>query len=359
MLDRRATLSYGVKELPTNQFQKSPHLGMFFLMLRAFNVMSALAIMTLAFAEAVLVESTNLQGTYATSPRTAGRAASFIALAVMQMIMAFLIVATDGLHFRCVARYFGFMAVNVAKGLYSIMLGLLVIWIGFEYKDDAPRRNSGRTNNNNNNNANYNGIALTSADVLYLITIVVGCITAFVGLITVLVGWMKCVESTSALKREFQDYAIALRLYHDVYKRSDKTHEEQVTIMIARSEDGSASIAAAAAEHHAEPKPAQKPARTKEIPPPAPPAEPPKKAKFTPKAPPKKAAAPKKATLPVGWTVEKDGDTEYYFHKDTDESSWTFPTEEAPEGWKLEVDEEGTEYFYNEESEESAWKTTE
>ena len=107
--------------------KKSPQLGILFLVLRLFNNMSAIAIMVNGFAQAVLVESKEINNPYA-GPRETGRASTFIALAVFQILFASLILATEALHLRCIARYFGFMAMSVTKGCYSILCGLMVIW---------------------------------------------------------------------------------------------------------------------------------------------------------------------------------------------------------------------------------------
>ena len=118
--------------------QKSPKLGTLFLGLRLFNNLSAIAIMINGFAQAVLVESKEINNPYA-GPRETGRASTFIALACFQILFASLILATEALDLRCIARYFGFMAMSVTKGCYSILVGLMVIWYHPSSADWPPR----------------------------------------------------------------------------------------------------------------------------------------------------------------------------------------------------------------------------
>ena len=62
---------------------------------------------------------------------------------------------------------------------------------------------------------------------------VVGMFNVGVGVVYIFFGSCDCiaVESTP-LKQEFRDYAVAMRMYKDVHKSSDKTHAAQVTIQI-------------------------------------------------------------------------------------------------------------------------------
>lgn len=245
MLARQATLKYVAKKHATisQDARRSVWCSRFFATLRFANVLGALAILSVAITLAILAAVHIGQSSEACSDpnganckvvASGARAATFIVIAVILSFFSFLSLAADGCRARCVARFFGFMAYNVWKGLFSIFCGLSVSWIGNEYKE-----------------ADGNSAAATAADIALFI---VGMFNVGVGLVYVFFGSCDCiaVESTP-LKQEFRDYAVAMRMYRDVYKSSEKTHAEQVSVQIvhpadAAHEDDAGGAAAVTAE---------------------------------------------------------------------------------------------------------------
>mmetsp|Transcript_12963 Transcript_12963/g.31775 ORF Transcript_12963/g.31775 Transcript_12963/m.31775 type:complete len:146 (+) Transcript_12963:293-730(+) len=78
----------------------------------------------------------------------------------------------------------------------------------------------------------------------------------------------------------------------------------------------------------------------------------------------KNASVATEEKLPEGWTLHFHPETgrKYYYHKETGQSSWSFPKVEdkeniqLPPGWTKHFDGEGTPYFYNATTGESEWE---
>ena len=218
MLARRATLQYVVKQQESMAKSARNHACCvrFFALMRFLNIIGAVAILCVAVVLIILAslkivhandtcsdpDEEVQQRCVSVAFYAASRAATFIVVSIFLLGFASLIIAADGCRARCVARFFGFMAYNVWKGLFSIFCGLAVAWVGNEYND---------------------GTALDAAADLALK--VIGMFVAGVGLAYMLFGSCNCIHIASTpLKQEFHDYREALRMYHEVAKKEKETH---------------------------------------------------------------------------------------------------------------------------------------
>ena len=217
MLARQGSLQYAIKKqaIIAEAAQKDQKLIQFFKALRIMTVVGAVSIggaaLGLAFmAIGAIVGGTAMTGAY-----------SFILIALFMLGFAALLIATEGLRAKCVARFFGFMSLNVWKGLYCLLLGMSAMWIGNVYKvlDD------------------YSPGATTFDTVLFIIGIVNVC----VGLAWMAFGGCNFIgNETTPLKEEFANYAAAMRMFQEIERKERQTGNEQVTVTIKRQIEGTA-----------------------------------------------------------------------------------------------------------------------
>jgi hypothetical protein len=211
MLSRQASLQYAIKQqaVIAETARDSQRCIQFFKGLRVLTVLGAVCIVGVAISLAIIAVSSIVNGT------TNNGAYAFVIIAPFMLAFAALTLAAEGLQARCVARFFGFMSLNVCKGLYSVFCGLALSWVGNVYKVL--------------DNYSPGSITFDAA------TFVIGMINVVAGLTWMLCGSCNFVAiGTTPLKEEFANYRAALRMFHEIDRKERQTGTEQVTITIQR-----------------------------------------------------------------------------------------------------------------------------
>ena len=224
MLARQGSLQYAIKKqaVIAELAQNDERLMKFFKGLRATTLLGAVGTAGAAIVLAIMSIGSILSGT------AINGAFSFVIVAALMVGAASLTIATEGPRAKCVARFFGFMSLNVWKGLYSVFCGLFDAWIGMVYKVYD----------------NYSPGATTFDTVLFWI----GIVNVLAGVAWMVFGGCNFVgNGTTPLKEEFANYAAAMRMFQEIERKERQTGTEQVTVTIKRQTEGAASPSSGAA----------------------------------------------------------------------------------------------------------------
>jgi len=165
----------------------------------------------------------------------------FVVIGLICFVFASLTIATEGCRCRCVARFFGFMAYNSLRGLYSIFCGLAVAWVGRAYKDAES------------------GTALSNA--AYLALFVIGLYNVGVGTIYLLFGCCAFIQADT-LKQEFADYKMAMTRYRPMAAEERADKDAKLASVASESTSSTANGESTAAPASAESNPFHKQSQT-------------------------------------------------------------------------------------------------
>lgn len=210
MLSRQASLQYVIKQqaVLAETARDSERWIRFFKALRAVTVLNAISIVGVAISLAIIAVSSIANG-------SGNGAVGFLLISLFMLGFSSLILATEGLQARCVARFFGFMSLNVWKGLYIVSCGLAVSWVGNVYKVMD----------------NYS----PGASTFDVATFVIGMANVGAGLAWMLFGSCNFVAiRATPLKEEFANYRAAMLMFHEIARKEQQTGTDQVTVTIRR-----------------------------------------------------------------------------------------------------------------------------
>jgi hypothetical protein len=129
---------------------------------------------------------------------------AFVGVSVTLCWWASLTVGAECCRCLCLARYFGFIASPLGKGVYSIFCGLATAWFG-NFLDDSGFVVGAFTG------LLGEGRVLGGADAS-LMLFGVGMASVATGLMYALFGWCNCI-APDALACELRDYRLAMRSY--------------------------------------------------------------------------------------------------------------------------------------------------